>query len=453
MLTSLIVITGCKEDTIVKADVSPGDNDLGTQTVADTFTVITKSVLIDRLKTSEKIEDFPVVQGLGTITDDFFGKTNAGLYFQVLPNVVDFQFAAGGYTIDSAVLILPYSGFSWGNRTDPKPQNFKVFRLEQGMNVDQDYYSNEDLTIGTQLADVTVDMASAIKDTIIVAGDTAARHIRLPLSNDFITDIRNNIGTGTFSTDEAFLSYFKGFYVVPDSTANYAAGADLLSYILFDGNEDYTRVSVAFYYREDGSNETKTAFFNYNREKTANFNRIWRNYNGYPVKSFIDRYKSTLDISDDTLLLQNEPGMAIDIRVPYVNSIPESSILKAELVLRQISSGAAADTLPAPNRLTIVGIDASGEEYQINDFTGDVNAAIVFVDGTQRLETVNGNTVTTYKINIPRELQKAINDKRNELHLRIKGAKGFPAAYRLVTGGRNHSTYNAQLNIVYSKPK
>lgn len=454
MLSSLVILAGCKEDTVIKANISPGDNDLGTQTVADTFTVITKSVLIDRLKTSEKIDDFPIVHALGTITDQFFGKTNAGIYFQVLPTVSDFQFSAGGYTIDSAVLVLPYSGFGWGNRTDPQPQKFQVYRVEQNMSIAQDYYSNEDLPVGAKLADVTIDMTSAINDTVIVLGDTTFRHIRIPLSSDFINEVRNNIGTGTFSTDEAFLSYFKGFFVAPDTSTNFANNADLLNYVLLDGGADYARLAIAFYYREDGSNETQTAFFNYNREKTANYNRIWRNFNGFPAKSFIDRYNSTRNISDDTLLLQNEPGMAIDIRIPYLNSIPQSSILRAELVLRKISGGTATDSLQNPNRLTIVGVNDDGSEYQINDFAGDVNAGIAFVDGTKKEEPDgNGNTIITYRINIPRELQKAINDKRNELHLRIKGARGFPAAYRLLTGGRNHSTYNTQLNIVYSKPK
>src|SRR5690606_13797227 len=105
---------------------------------------------------------------------------------------------------------------------------------------------------------------------------------------------------------------------------------------------------------------------------------------------------------------------------------------------------------------TPVGINDAGEEYEIRDFiSGDITAAVTYVDGTKRSEKdASGNDITVYRINIPRELQNAIIDKRNELHLRIKGAgaKALPAAYRLVTGGRGHSTYKMQLNIVYAKP-
>lgn len=454
----LMVTSSCKEDTIVKSDITPGDNTLGTESVGDTMTVITKTFWTEKLKTSDKITDVLVVQPLGTIVDQFFGKTNSGLYFQVLPTVNNFSFSTSGFTIDSAVMILPYSGYGWGNRTDPKPQRFKVYRVNEPMSVENDYYSNQDLQVANNLlADVVVDMQQSINDTPTVLNETASfKHIRIPLSNDFIKDVRDNLNTGVFNDDASFLAHFNGFYVAPDSNTNMGNNTDLLSYILFDGGGDYARVAIAFYYTEDGSNESKTAFFNYVRDKTANYSRISRNYAGFPAQSIIDRYSSTINISDDSLLLQNEPGASIDVRIPNIDKLPVTSILKAELLFTVISSGVGADSLQTPIRVTPVGVDAAGEEYEIRDFiSSDIAAAVAYVDGVKRIEKDgSGNDITTYRINIPRELQNAIIDKRNELHLRIKGAgaKALPAAYRLITGGRGHGTYKMQLNIVYAKP-
>ena len=452
-----LMMAGCKEDTIVKSSITPGDNILGTESVGDTMTVITKTSWSEPLKTSEKIEGLPVVQALGTIVDPFFGKTNAGLYFQLLPSVNSFTFSSEGYTIDSAVLILPYSGFGWGNRKDPKPQRLKVYRVDEYMDVSFDYYSNQDLNLRSELlADMTVDMTKAITDTpFVIDGLASFKHIRIPLSKNFIDDVRNKIGTSVYDNEANFLDYFKGFYVAPDSNTNAGNNTDLLPYILFDGGSDYSRVAIAFYYREDSKpSEVRNAFFNYVRDKTATYNRISRNYSGFPAQKLIERYKTTLNISDDTLLLQNEPGASIDVRIPHVNQLPVASIIKAELVFTVISSGVAADSLQMPNRITPVGVNEDGTEYEVLDFvSSDVTAAVLFVDGAKRSEKdALGNDITTYRINIPRELQNAIIDKRNELHLRIKGAKGFPGAYRLVTGGRGHSTYKMQLNVVYSKP-
>lgn len=453
---AFLLVTGCKEETIIKAKVAPGDNDFGVVSVGDTMACITKTVFLDKFKSSEKLVGLPVVQALGTIVDPYFGKTNAGVYFQVLPTVNDFTFSASGYTLDSAVLILPYSGFAWGNRTNPKPQKFRVYRVNEPMNVATDYYSNEDRQVRNELlGEATINLESAMKDTPVVAGNNAGfKHLRIPLSQAFLDDVRSKIGTGTFSNESNFLAEYNGFYVAPDSTANMNNNTDLLTYILFDGGSDYARVAVAFYYREDGSNETKTAFFNYNRDKTAVYNRISRNFIGYPAQSIIDRYNSTINVSDDTVLLQNEPGCVIDVRIPNLGSIPTASILKAELVFTRIKTGLAVDSLSEPNRITPVGIDATGAEYEIADYSGsDVTATVLFVDGTKRIEKdAAGNDISTYRINIPREVQKAINAKRNELHLRIKGTKGFPAAYRLVAGGRTHGTYRMQLNLVYSQP-
>ncbi|MCB9045512.1 MAG: DUF4270 family protein [Chitinophagales bacterium] len=459
----LLLSTGCKEDTIVKSNITPGDNYLGTQSVGDTMTVITKTFLVDKYKTSEKISGLPVIFGLGTIVDPFFGKTNAGIYFQVLPTVNSFSFSSGGYHVDSAVLIMPFSGFAWGNRTDPKPQKYRVYRVEEPMSIDNDYYSNQDLQVNsTLLGEATIDLQKSITDTpYVIDGKAGFKHLRIPLSQAFIDDVTSNIGDDkhVYNTEAEFLAHFNGFYVAPDSATNMANNTDLIPYIVLDGGSDYSNAAVAFYYREDSNPTiTKVAFFNYRREsnveKTAAYSHISRNYSGYPAETFINRYNSTINISDDTLLLQHEPGVCIDIRVPYISNLPVASIIKAEIVLTKISSGVDADSLLTPSRLIPVGVNEDGSEYEILDFiSSDITAAVQYIDGLKRTEKDSqGNDITTYRINVPRELQNAIIDKRNELHLRIKGSKGFPGAYRLVAGGRGHSTYKMQLNIVYAKP-
>lgn len=447
---ALITATGCKEDTIVKASVAPGENNLGTQSIGDTITVNATNVFLDAIVTSEKITGLPVVQGLGTIVDPFLGKTNAGLYFQVLPTVNDFSFSASPYVIDSAVLILPYSGFGWGNRTNPKPQRLKVYRINEALDINTEYFSDKDRQLhSTLLGDAVINLQTALKDTPVILGTNAGfKHIRIPLSRDYIDDVLSKVGSSTFSSEAEFLSYFNGFYVMPDSTENMNNNTDLIPYILFDGGSDYSRVAVAFYYRENGGSISKVAFFNYVRDKTVNYNRITRNFNGFPVAQLLNRQTT------DTLIVQNEPGISIQVKIPHLKELPQASIIKAELVLTKISSGVGADSLIEPNRLNVVGVNDAGVEYEIADYDAtDINAAIVFVDGAKRSEKdAAGNDITTYRINIPREVQKAIIDKRNELHLRIKGAKGFPGAYRLVAGGRKHGTYKMQLNIVYAKP-
>ncbi|HEY9177581.1 MAG TPA: DUF4270 family protein, partial [Flavipsychrobacter sp.] len=224
LAASLAAASSCNEDSIIKASVAPGNNVLGTVSVPDTFTIHTENTFAEKLKTSERISGIPIVHALGTVVDPFFGTTNAGIYFQVLPSTGGFRFVAEGvdYTIDSAVLILPYYGFAWGNRTDPKPQKFRAYRIDEAMGNTTDYYSNQHLKVrNTPLGEVTLDMKSVLNDTPSAAGEkTGFRHIRIPLNQDYIDDVKGQIGGATFENDGNFLSYFNGFYVAPDSSYN-----------------------------------------------------------------------------------------------------------------------------------------------------------------------------------------------------------------------------------------
>lgn len=456
LIASALLNTGCNEGSIIKADVAPGSNALNPTTVTDDFNIISKTTYSGRVITSDRVDGVRVIQGLGHIEDPFFGKTNAGIYFQVLPDDNDFRFTAVGtsYTLDSAVLILPYTGFSWGNTGTPMNQTFTVYRVTEPMSVETDYYSNDGVIVDRAnpiSVPTEINMERALKDTPFVINENAAyKHLRIPLTDAFQQNVQNLIGTTVFNTEANFLSTFNGFYVEPDSNK----GGDLIPYFFMDGNENYARAAIAFYYREAGSSETKVKFFNYQRDKTANYNKISRNYTGTPVQNLFESYTNNPTVSDDRVAVQNGPGASIDLTIQNLNKVPLSAILKAEIVLTQISTGNAADSLVTPARLNIKGIDETGAEYDIQDLQStSATAAVALVDGNKRFEKdATGTDVIRYRLNIPRELQKAITDGRNELHLRITSAKGFPGAYRLVAGGRGHSTNGIQFNVVYSTP-
>lgn len=455
----VLSFSSCKEDSIVKASIAPGNNVLLTDTLGDTVTVITKTVLYNRLNTSEKQSGIRVVHGLGTVVDPYFGKTNAGIAFQVLQPTPGFSFtnAGTGYTIDSAILILPYTSKSWGDTATPAQQKFTVYEMTERLSTGEEYYSDKIASInrGTPISDpFIVDLKAALdSEPILGTGDTTdSKHLRIPLSTTFINrfdnEVRNN--KSSFETEDNFLNFLNGIYIEPDTNQN----TNLLSYFFLDGNSNYNRAAIAFYYREDGQTETKVAFFNYLRDKSANYNWISRNYTGTPAEKLINNYDNTINQSDETIVLQNEPGAVIDIRIPYLNNLPQVTVVKAEIVITQIQTGSPVDSYETPNRITPRGVDESGQEYIVADYdVTNVNSAVDFVDGTKLSEKDEfGNDVIRYRINIPKEVQKIINGERKELHLRIKGAKGYNAAYRLVAGGRTHSNNKVQLNIVYSKP-
>lgn len=449
---TLIWQTGCKEDTIIRTNVAPGSNELGVTVVPDTFTIITKSLLRTHLNTSDKSEDIRIIKGLGNIYDPYFGTTNSGIFFQVVSPTAGYPFPAS-ITIDSAILVIPYSGFGWGDTASPQSQSFSVFEVSENMNVETDYYSDEKLnTSSTVVGSATVDFSKALKEFPEVVDTVVGfRHIRIPMTSDFINKVTSQQGTGVFDTDASFLNFFKGFYIRPTDTN---ARKDLLPYFFLDGGDDYNRLAIVFYYRESGSSDTKSVFFNFSRDKSAQYNYITRNYSGTRAKYWFDQYTASPDVSDDTIIVQNEPGAVIDVRIPNIKNLPKVPILKAELVIKSAVTG-TNDSLAPPSRLIVDGVNTSGETYSVEDLIStSPQAAASFIDGLRRNEKdATGNDIVVYRINIPREVQKAIREEREELHLQIRSVKTFPAAYRLIAGGSTNSSYKTELNIVYSSPE
>lgn len=468
----MLFLYSCKEGSIVKADIAPGNDQVGIIKVPDNFfDIITKTAFIDTLNTSDNISGVRVIHGAGTVVDPYFGKTNAGIYFQVLPPTNNFIFSSKQYTMDSAYVVLPFTGFSWGDTLNPATQSFNLYELTESISVDDDYYSFQTKTVdrANPLSTISVDIeqlrkaarAATSSDSMLINGDRVPAHLRFPLDvadlNGFVKQFESNVANNAsiFASASSFIDRYKGFYVEPDTNQN----TNTLPYFFLDGSLDYGRAALVFYYREnDKPDEVKTAFFSFDRDDCAHYNWISRNYNGTPAKAIIDNYESTKDQSDPVILMQNEPGAVLDIRIKNFDQLPVAIVNQAELVITKISTGNAyADsTFTGPIRLDPFGVNDDGTLYEIEDRNySSLAAAIEFIGGTQRSLSINGVTVTQYTFNIPREVQKAIKDKREELHLRIVGAKGFPAAYRLVAGGRNHtnSDYSVKLNVVYSKPQ
>jgi hypothetical protein len=214
------------------------------------------------------------------------------------------------------------------------------------------------------------------------------------------------------------------------------------------------RGSVALYYQENGNtapDSVRASFMNFITNGTVHYNYITRNYAGTQAQ----QYLQSVAKSDEVIVMQNEPGAALDIRIPNLKNLPVGLINKAQLVITQVKlPNDQSDIFTTPARVYPVGVDDAGLSYTILDrMPLSSSSPLEFMDGTAHAVTMPDGTVTTqYFINIPREVQSAIVNRKNELHLRINGTVTYPAAYRLLAGGSNSNKYyKIRLNIVYSK--
>ncbi len=428
LIVFITTMYGCKESTIINSNLLSSADNINTVTFPDTLSVITRTVYDDSVVTSYNIS--PVYAGLGTVNDPFFGRTNAGIAFQVVPPSTSYAF---GILPDSAVLILPYSGFSWGDTTSGNvPQRFTVYLLSENMSLDDNYYSFHRFQIDRNNP---VGSAAAVSVGDIKSGEQP--QLRIKLSGDFINLINNNVSR--FSSYPEFLSFFKGLYIEPDTNSS---AANAIHYFRLDGTSNYNTAGILFY-----SADTVRAAFSFSTSSCAHYTWLSRRYTPQ-----INHYFSSL-AGADTILLQNEPGAALDIVIPNIQAIPQALINKARLEISLLQDPQSAIFTP-PARIYPIGIDAGGASYNIADRLPLNSAApLDFIDGRGRPVISTGGSRMVYTINFPRELQQAILQGKNELRLRINGTQTFPGAYRLIAGGRNFPDpdYRLKLTIVYSK--
>jgi hypothetical protein len=438
---TIFSLTGCKEDTIINSDIVPVGDTINFNSI-DTVTILSKSFYVDSLVTSLSISGIPTIHALGSSHTDFLysGKTDAGIYLQVVPPNTGFKFAKEP---DSAVLILPYAGFTWGDTNSV--QTVTAYEITEPLSKDSTYYEfttkTHSLSSLNHPLSAPVTLNKSIKDSVVIYnGEKRAPHLRIKLSQAFIDNIKTGATADSFTTFPAFLSYFNGIYLQAQT------GGGALYYFRLDGSSDYSRASVMFYYQDDSS-KTQTYNFNYNSSYCSHFNEIQKDYLGSNVNF------NTAGATDDVFYIQNSPGSGGDLRFPFVKYLPKAPINKAELVITQAITTNSTVYTP-PERLYPLGVDSTGQTYNILDrYPLSSQETLEFLDGRRKTVTINGTDYNQYTINIPRELQKAIVEGRDTLHLRISGASGFPGAYRLGAAGQTNANNDikVKLRIIYSK--
>lgn len=442
--TAIAGLQGCKEDTVIKGNL----NNIKTTAIDDATPILARTIIDDSIVTSLNITGLNIYHTLGKITDPICGTTNGAIYFQVLPEKTNYSFSANPFTIDSAFIILPFSGFMWGDTSaTAAPQKITAYRVTDNMRVEENYYTftQKNVERGYPITEATTMYPYQLKDSVSVLGVKRAPHLRMKLKMPFVNDLQTNAANSNFNT--MFLDMVKGICIEGDSTE---AAPNTLPYFKLNGEAEYMRASIQFFFHENGSTTTQTAFFNFTSD-CAHYNRITRNYTGYPLAGYLGNTSLQAEV-----IMQNEPGAAIDLRFPDIKNLPQGLINKAELVITQVNlNGDNTSKFFLPERIFPVGIDPTGLSYTVLDRqpVTEVNP-LIFMDGALKSVTLpTGITVNQYKLNLPREVQRAIVNKTEELHLRINGTQTYPGAYRLIAGGNTGSLYKVSLNVTYSQLK
>ncbi len=459
LILAAVAYTGCKESTLINSKISPANDSIGVY--SRNLPCVTHTYFDDSISTSATFPGVPVYVGVGVFTDPFFGSFNASAYFQVIPSVNGFYFTSAD-TVDSAVMVLPYSGFTWGDSTNESlTQTYQVFYMSDSMGdiSTASYYPSTQKVIDTKnplSAPFTFNVYHLLDSFLISGKDHAGLRVKLNLTNlmNKLTPALTNYNAGGVPTEQLFITYFNGICVRAADTRQTTTS---MPYFQLDGSDPYSEAGILVYYHQ-AVGDTTYAQFLYDNSYCTHYNGIVNSYGHASVNGL---YQST-KANDDVVALQNQPGAGIDLKIGGIRSLPAGVIAKAEVQLtllpnynnvayfgpqKVFATGIASATYPTGQGLV------AGEKYNLADRYPIYSLSPFNVlDGYPHTGVVPGG-LTTYTIDIPRELMQAIAQKSDTIHLRINGTQDFYGAYHMVAAGGNYadSNYRAKLKVVYSQ--
>ncbi len=316
-LLLLTCATSCKKkDSALGKDILDDDTYLyGTTT--DTFDILSYTIEEDSI-----ITDNAANVVLGSYTDPTFGKFNASFYTQIRLAGIDPNFGdPSTIIIDSFVLALKYVGY-YG---DLKPQIFEVYELNEDINVDSAYYAFTTKTTKPSNL-VPLGLGTITPDPInktIVGGDSLNPQLRIPLDTNLakalITEATS--GSATFSSNEAFLSYFKGIKIQTNNGIQASGNGGIFYFNLSDPASKMT-----IYFHQGGLSKTFDLLIN---SSCADFTHIDKDYTGTPIDQILQ--DSTMG---NTAFYAQAFNLRAIVKIPGLSALSKNKIIhRAELHL------------------------------------------------------------------------------------------------------------------------
>ena len=157
------------------------------------------TVAEDSLRSDESINLL-----LGQITEDPIFGENTGAFCQQMLLPANNIEEISNIVIDSVFITYTYSDF-YGDLNENEDLEISVYELEESIYKDSIYYSDyTPIYNSTNLA---------VNKFIIEGDSNSSPYLKIQLSNSFGEQIINATGTDDMIDDEAFLEFFKGFYV------------------------------------------------------------------------------------------------------------------------------------------------------------------------------------------------------------------------------------------------
>ena len=447
LLISLFILSSCKNQDGIGLGVDAG-NQLNGTLLADTNITVTNA-----------LEDSVVTSALSRTPLSYFkdpelGITESNIAAQLtLPSGLAYTLPTGALTLDSAVLVLPYS--TSGFYGDSLTSKFKidVHQLNEKY-ISTTYFNNKQwdykpALLGTKTFTARSHDTLKIKDIVAGGPDTLVKvrpQVRIAINPTFVNTYFFNAPSTSRSSTLAFQNAIKGLYLTLDKAGITGPGGNLMFEM------DSTRIDL--YFRAENTT-IDTLKISLPVPSGTHMASIKHAYSA-KVQAALNKTST-----DGLIYLQGMAGLRAKVEFPDIKNTFAAMgnnviINRAELVIKP----APGTTVPyaALTRLTMYQLDLAKQRIRIQDastsdprgvngpsfFSGFYNRAngeYHFLVTAYIQDLIRGKTVDygTYIAPVDPTLASLIN---------INPIANY--AERTITPGKN-SPSRIKLNIIYTK--
>lgn len=421
-IATILSLVACQKDSNLGEDIVTMSDSKINMVFTDTVTIDAYSVLVDSVSTSKLKYNL-----LGSIYDNVFGTTTASIYTQLRlsENNVDFGTNA---VCDSIILTLDYVGF-YGDT--PSVQTLRVFELDEDLNFDSTYFSNDNLSYNPiEIGSLTA--AFKPNDSVDYFGVKVKPHLVLKLNKSFGEKIMAKSGQSELSDNENFKDFIKGIYITSDKAISDGGLAyfDLMSSLSL----------VTLYYHND--EDTLNYKFAINE-----FCSYFSSFNHYDYADANAGFKAQVIQGDKTLgnqmlYVQSLGGVKTKLYFPHLKELTKNgpiAVQNAELLIN-VQSGSDIYNEPIYG-LAVTKLDSLGKPQFINDY----------YEGSTYFGGDYNEDNKYYFFNLNRYVQSILSENENPYGLEIvaKGASIY--GNRLIFAGPKTVSRPLRLKVTYTR--
>jgi hypothetical protein len=438
-----VIMGSCADPTFVGSELL--DEDRVDAVFTDTVTIRSRTVRGDSVLTYRGLADLSAYL-FGDFQDPHFGRTLAEIYTQPTLEISSFSFLTPNFnnaTLDSVVLVLPYTGAGFYGNTEV-PYSLEVYELTDSIFLDSSYYSstrfNYSNFLGSRVFIPRLDSVTFIDYRTNSPDTVSLAQLRIPLTQTF-GDRLINADSSAYTSNSAFLQYFRGLAIVPSAPT---PGMVSFNLIPTGGNYD---AGIYVYFKRDSVPLQYRFPISFYSPIVSHFEN---DYAGTTVEPFINQ----AGLSDSLAVVQGTEGLLMELEFPYLEGLQDVILNKAELLVP--IAGLDNDdpaTYPPATRIYAYYFNESANTYQLIDDVllpapGTVDNVFggIIVEGS-------GSQPDYYRMNITVFMQEMLKDDR-ETDVRdvlyLTTSSRAARASRSVLYGASHPQYPVKLNLTYT---